>query len=138
MTFKFGQRSLDNLKGLHPDLVRVCNRALILTPVDFGIIEGLRDKARQEELVAQGASWTMNSRHLHGMAIDYMAYIGDVAHEVGTWEIQYYKPIADAFKQAALLENVEIHWGGDWAKPKTDSDHIELDSFHYPDPPLVA
>ncbi|EMQ3414369.1 hypothetical protein WE666_005403, partial [Escherichia coli O117:H42] len=45
-------------------LVAVVRRALELTEVDFGITEGLRSKYRQKQLVAEGKSQTMNSRHL--------------------------------------------------------------------------
>ena len=56
MAFTFSQRSLDNLKGVHPDLVRVVKAALPISPVDFGIIEGIRTLERQKELYAEGKS----------------------------------------------------------------------------------
>ena len=39
MSFKLGKRSLSNLKGVHPDLVKVVKRAIELTEVDFTVIE---------------------------------------------------------------------------------------------------
>ncbi|MCP9270530.1 M15 family peptidase, partial [Xenorhabdus sp. XENO-1] len=47
--FKFSQRSENNLKGVHPDLVAVVRRALALSPVDFTVIEGLRTLERQKQ-----------------------------------------------------------------------------------------
>ncbi|OVZ72822.1 peptidase M15, partial [Yersinia intermedia] len=41
-TNKFSQRSENNLKGVNPALVKVVRRALELSPVDFGVTEGLR------------------------------------------------------------------------------------------------
>lgn len=136
MGFTFSQRSLDNLKGVHPDLVRVAHAALAITPVDFGIIEGLRSLERQTELfnAVPKKSWTMNSRHLHGMAVDFDAFVGGVL----TWEVKYYALIAAAMKRAALDLGVPVHWGGDWAAPQTDSDHLELDHVAYPDGALIA
>ena len=128
MTFSFSQRSLDNLKGVHPDLVRVMTAALAITPIDFGIIEGVRSLARQAELFTAKKSQTMNSRHLEGFAVDFMAYVDGMA----TWEWQYYSQIADAVKKAAFDLGVPIHWGGDWVTFK-DLDHIELDRVAYPD-----
>ena len=63
-TFALGSKSRQSLSGVHPDLVRVVERAIEVTPVDFQVYEGLRTRARQAKLVASGASQTMDSRHL--------------------------------------------------------------------------
>lgn len=121
MAFTLSQRSKTKLIGVHPDLVRVVNRALTLTPIDFMITEGLRTKARQAELVAAGASRTMNSRHLTGHAIDFAAIVGGQVR----WDWPLYKTIGDAFKAAAKAEGVAIVWGGDW-RTLRDGPHVEL------------
>ena len=110
MTFALSQRSLANLEGVQPALVAVVKRAIQITRVDFGVIEGLRTEARQRELVNRGASQTMNSRHLTGHAVDLMAYIDGRA----SWELNLYDDIADAMKQAAIELNTPIKWGGAW------------------------
>ena len=109
--FKLSQRSLDRLEGVKPDLVAVVKRAIELTKIDFGVIEGVRTEERQKELVAKGASKTMKSKHLVGNAVDLMAYIGSRA----SWEISCYDEIADAMKQAAIEEGVPIRWGAAWS-----------------------
>lgn len=111
MTFALSQRSLANLEGVQPALVAVVKRAIVLTKVDFGVIEGLRTEARQRELVDRGASQTMNSRHLTGHAVDLMAYIDGRA----SWELNLYDDIADAMKQAAIELDTPIKWGGAWS-----------------------
>lgn len=110
MAFVLSQRSLNNLTGVQPALVAVVQRAIQLTKVDFGVIEGVRTATRQAELVASGASQTMNSKHLTGHAVDLMAYIGDRA----SWELRLYDDIADAMKQAATELNTPIRWGAAW------------------------
>lgn len=131
--FSFSQRSLDNLKGVHPALVRVVTAAIKISPVDFGIIEGRRTLERQKELFATGKSQTMNSRHLHGMAVDFAAYVdGKVS-----WDTALYAQIATVMKNAAFDLGVPAHWGGDWPHFK-DSDHFELDHVAYPDEALIA
>ena len=110
MTFKFSQRSLSKLEGVKPELQRVAHRALELTTVDFGVIQGLRTVEEQKQLVAKGASQTMKSKHLTGDAIDVAAYIGSRL----SWEISLYDDIADAFKQAAIEEGITIRWGAAW------------------------
>lgn len=127
MAFRLSSRSLAKLEGVHPDLVRVVHRAITLTPVDFGITEGLRTKERQRELVKKGASQTMNSRHLTGHAVDVVAYIGSEIR----WDWPLYPRIAKAFREAARIEGVKIVWGGDWVRLR-DGPHFELDRSVYP------
>lgn len=127
MSFSYSTRSKNNLKGLHPDLVRVAERAIKLTPVDFVVTEGLRTVARQKQLFAAGASKTMNSRHLTGHALDVAAWVGGTVR----WDWPLYAKIAGAFKQAALELDVPIIWGGDW-KSFRDGPHFELDRRKYP------
>ena len=64
--YTLGVRSKARLKGVHPDLVKVVERAINLTTVDFTVLEGVRDPLRQMKLVEAGASQTMNSRHIPG------------------------------------------------------------------------
>lgn len=127
--FRFSQRSKDRLVGVHPDLVKVATRALELTPVDFGITEGVRSLETQKKYFAEGKSQTMKSRHLHGFAVDVVAYPKDK----DTWNMKYYRMIADAFKQASKEFNIPIKWGGDFLTFK-DGVHFELLSSAYPDP----
>ncbi len=132
MPFQFSERSLTNLKGVHADLVAVTHLALELSSVDFGVIEGIRTAARQAELYEAKKSQTLNSRHLYGLAIDFMAYVDGA----GTWEEKYYVDVAYAFQTAAYKLLTPIVWGGRWKMQ--DLDHIELDRAHYPDAPLIA
>lgn len=130
--FQFGAKSEAQFKGVHPDLVAVCRRALQLSTVDFMILQGLRTEAQQKENVAKGASQTMRSRHLTGHAIDFGAYVGGKYVNGDTpEEYRYYEQIAKAFKLASEVLNIPIIWGGDW-KTLKDGGHIELDRRKYP------
>ena len=110
MSFELSQRSLDKLNGVEDSLVVVVKRAIQLTKVDFGVSEGLRSVARQTELVARGASKTMNSKHIDGLAVDLVAYISGRV----SWELNLYDDIADAMAAAAREYEVTIRWGGAW------------------------
>ncbi|WP_336195575.1 M15 family metallopeptidase [Hafnia paralvei] len=125
--FRLSQRSESRLQGVHPDLVKVTRRALELSPVDFGITEGLRTHERQKQMVAQGSSQTMNSRHLTGHAVDVVAYVGsDIS-----WDMSLYQQIAQAFKQASAELSIPVEWGGDW-KTLKDGPHFQLPFKEYP------
>ena len=130
MVWKLSQRSKDNLKNVHPDLIRVIKTALSLSPVDFTVIEGRRTVERQKQLVASGASKTMNSRHLHGFAVDLLPI--DPATGKGAFDWPLYHKLAPAVKQAAALEGVSITWGGDWTTFR-DGPHFELPHALYKD-----
>lgn len=128
MTFALSRSSIAKMKGVHPDLVRVVKRAITLTLVDFAVTEGLRSKERQYELVAAGASWTIDSRHLTGHAVDVAAIVGGKA----AWDWPLYSKIAAAMKDAAKIEKVPIEWGGDWSEKRRDGPHFQLPRKAYP------
>ncbi len=129
MTRKYSARSLKNLNGIHPDLRRAIDRALQDSELDFVVIEGLRTKERQKQLVASGASKTMNSRHLTGHAVD-LVPIGPNGNAAFDWPL--YHKLGPAVKEAAAKEGVAIVWGGDWTSFK-DGPHFELDRKVYPE-----
>ena len=127
MAFRFGARSKERLKGVHPDLVAVMNRALQISPMDFTIVEGLRTEARQKQLVAAGASMTMRSRHLTGHAVDIAPWVGGAIR----WDWPLFHKLAVAVKSAAGELSVPIEWGGDWRSFR-DGPHWQLPWKHYP------
>ena len=125
--FKLGPRSKMRLEGVHPDLVRVVERAIEISTVDFTVLEGLRTPERQRTLRDSGASQTLNSRHITGHAVDLGAWVDDQVD----WSWPLYHKIAAAMKTAAKELNVPIVWGGDWRNFK-DGPHFELDRKAYP------
>jgi peptidoglycan L-alanyl-D-glutamate endopeptidase CwlK len=127
MSIILGQRSLSRLEGVHPDLVRVVKKAAALSPLDFTVLEGLRTVDRQRQLMAAGATKTMNSRHLTGHAVDLAPMIGGTVR----WDWPLYHQLAAVVKDAAKAENVPIQWGGDWRTFK-DGPHWELPWKAYP------
>jgi peptidoglycan L-alanyl-D-glutamate endopeptidase CwlK len=123
LTARCGQR----LAGVHPDLVRVVERAA-RDGTKFRVIEGLRTMDRQAELVRSGKSQTMRSRHLTGHAVDLAAL--DEAGRV-TWARPAYEALASQVKAAAAAEGVKIEWGGDW-RSFFDGPHFQLPWASYP------
>ena len=110
MNFQFGKKSEERLAAVHRDLSRVARKALSLSPVDFGITEGIRSEEKQKQLVEEGASKTMKSKHLTGHAIDIACFVdGEV-----TWKLEYYQIVANAFALACDELKVNLRWGGSW------------------------
>ena len=127
MRFRLSQRSRKAMAGVHPDLVRVIEDAIAITPVDFMITEGLRTTQRQAALVRARASRTLKSRHLTGHAVDVAALVDGQVR----WDWPLYAQVAKAFKAAAAGRGIALIWGGDWRSLK-DGPHFELDRKAYP------
>lgn len=152
--FSFGKSSTAKKQGVHRDIVRVLDAAIKETKIDFAIIEGLRSVARQRELVARGASKTMNSRHITGHAVDLWpidpltgkmvavpASYYDKATSVAEkramesdmnkrlWAL--YPDIAATMKKVASDLGVDLEWGGDW-RGFPDGPHFQLSHSEYP------
>ena len=124
---QLSERSHQRLQGVHPDLQRIVLLAAALTDTDFIITEGLRTVERQRQLVAKGASQTMNSRHITGHAVDLAATVdGEVR-----WDWPLYHRLATAMKEAARQLGIRMVWGGGWRSFK-DGPHFELDRHVYP------
>lgn len=109
--FSLSERSLINLRGVDERLVKVVQRAIQITTVDFGVIEGVRTPEKQMEYYKRGVSQiAVGGKHVEGKAVDLMAYLDNRA----SWELNLYDEIADAIKAAAIEQNVAIRWGAAW------------------------
>jgi peptidoglycan L-alanyl-D-glutamate endopeptidase CwlK len=98
-------------------MVAIVEKAITISEQDFSVICGLRTVQEQEALVAKGASQTMKSKHLEGLAVDLMAYI-----DGGRWELNLYDEIADAIRKAAIELGVNVRWGAAWHKTLNEWD----------------
>ncbi len=131
------QRSLDRLKGVHPDLVRVVLAAAEQFPKDapglsFFVTEGARTMARQKELFKAGASKTLNSRHIPGA--DGFSKAVDLAVRLNgelRWDWPLYDKLSRTMKRVAKEQMVPLEWGGDWPKFR-DGPHYQLSAKEYP------
>lgn len=134
MAYKFGQRSLDNLKNVHPNLVKVMMASITNSPVDFTITTGIRTTAEQKAIYAQGRTKPGKivtkadgvkglSNHQDeadgkkdglGSAVDlYPFFEGQVqVHHKDT--VKKLTEIANHIKKTAKDLGIAIEWGGDW------------------------
>jgi len=112
MTYKLGKGSLAKLEGIDERMIAVVKYAIGVTKQDFSVICGMRTIEEQKVLVAKGASQTMKSKHIDGLAVDLMAYV-----DGARWELNLYDEIADAMAEAAREVDVPIVWGASWSVP---------------------
>ena len=106
-------------------LVAVVRRAADVSDIDFMVIEGLRTVERQKQLVAKGASKTMNSKHITGHAVDIARWLTVKSAGIGRCTISW----PHHQKQSAKEMGVNITWGGDWKF--MDGPHWEIDPVTY-------
>lgn len=136
--FTFSERSLNNLKGVHPKLVAVVKRALELSTIDFTVLEGVRSQARQDELWAQGrtkpgqvVTWVQTSG-THGIQADGFGHAVDLAPYPIDWnDFARFDQLANTMFIAAKELNVTLRWGGDWDMDSVIHERGESDSPHF-------
>ena len=136
--FSFSERSLNNLKGVHPKLVAVVKRALELSTIDFTVLEGVRTQARQDELWAQGrttpgqvVTWVQTSG-THGIQADGYGHAVDLApHPIDWNDLPRFDALANTMFAAAKELGVTLRWGGNWDMDATIHERGESDSPHF-------
>ena len=120
--YKFGKRSRERLKGVDSRLVNVLNELIKI--MDVTIIEGLRSKERQEQLLAQGKTKTKYSKHIEGKAVDLAPYPID-------WEDrEMFHYMGGMLRGLGKAMGVNIRWGGDWDSDGDINDNKFDDLVH--------
>ena len=109
--FKFGKKSQANLETVDQRLQMVMMDAIKLSPIDFGITEGLRSPERARQLQAEGKSKVGDkSKHCLGLAVDIACYDqGKI-----TWELDFYEAVAQVIGEVSENYDIPIRWGGSW------------------------
>lgn len=126
--YYFGAESIAQCQRVDARLIICATTALVISPIDFAIHDGLRTLEEQHELYERGVSWTPDkSDHLLdeatglGYAIDLVPY---VAGRISWKSEEAFQRIGIAMKTAIAHHGLEgqIGWGalkkfgGDWTK----------------------
>lgn len=150
MSYTLSNRSLNNLKGVHPNLVKVVKRAIEITKQDFVVIEGVRSREQcminygkgrtATQCMAKGipahyaqpkaakVTWLSNpfaSKHTTGHAVDICP------HPIDWGDLKKFDAIAWAMMTAAKELGVSLRWGADWDKDGKPRERGETDSPHF-------
>lgn len=126
--YKFSKRSLDNLKGIHPQLVKLMHKALEDAPIDFVITEGIRTVERQKQLFKEGKSKCdgVVKKSNHQVKADGFGYAVDLYPlPIQYKDMKPYKTLSEHIKKVAKKLKINIVYGGDWTTLK-DYPHYEL------------
>lgn len=134
------KRSLDALQGVEPSLVQLIKSAIVDTPQDFTVVEGVRTTKRQQDLYAQGRTKTgkivtntdgvkNKSNHQvkadgYGYAVDLFPYFEGQVQVSHKDTVKKLKIITDHLKAKAKCMNITISCGIDWKF--FDAPHVEI------------
>lgn len=125
--YTLSKNSLKRREGINPKLIAICDLALTISTIDFGIpaYGGLRTPQQQYKLFEDGKSkcdgFNKLSEHQSGNAIDVYAYINGGA----SWDKLHLSLVACAFLQAASVLGHQLEWGGNW-RSFQDMPHFQL------------
>ena len=120
--YKFGKRSRERLKGVDTRIINVLNE--LIKMMDVTIIEGVRTKERQAELLKQGATKVKYSKHMEGKAVDLSPYPIDWENRDGF----YY--MGGMIRGIAKQLGLKIRFGGDWDSDGDTKDNNFDDLVH--------
>lgn len=129
-------RDEQRLVGVDSEFAAVVRRAFVILQGGICVVEGLRTKARQMQLYAQGrttagkvVTWTLNSKHIDGLAVDLAPINKDGSID---WNnLVKFDRINQAMQQAAKELGVKIRWGADWNQNGKHREKGESDSPHW-------
>lgn len=114
---KFSLKSNDKLDTCHP-LIQELFRAVVVED-DCTIIEGHRERRRQNQLFRQGLSkvkWPDGKHNvLPSLAVDVAPYLSERKDNRIPWnEPRQFHYFAGKVKAKAKALGIRIRWGGDW------------------------
>lgn len=129
--YKFSKKSKRVLSTVDERLQRLMERAIEVSPIDFGIPSsgGKRTEEEQHKLFKEGLSkcdgYVKKSYHQSGKAVDVYAYVDGHA----SWEDHHLALIAGVVLTLATEMCVNINWGGTFGSSSFDGwdkPHFEI------------
>lgn len=134
MSYKYSQKSLNNLNSANPDFALVFNQVIKI--IDCTVLSGFRTVEEQQKLFAKGRTEPGNivtnldgiakrSRHQSGHAVDVVPYPVDWNNR------ERFVYFAGIVKGIAFQLDIKIRWGGDWDGDNQLRDQTWMDLPHY-------
>ncbi len=113
--------------GVHPDLVRVVERAIEI--VDFAVVEGHRGRAAQEKAFREGKSRLPYPRSPHNAAPSRAVDLAPYPIDWQNRERFFY--LAGVVVGVGHALGVGVRWGGDWDRDGESADNRFDDLPHF-------
>ena len=123
--------------GVDQRLVDIAQEACQALPFDVIVVEGVRTEKRQQELYAQGrtkpgkvVTWTMNSKHIDGLAVDLAPYDHETK-QILWGDVLKFNNMIRSMLLVAAANKVKIRSGADWNQNGVLRENRETDSPHF-------
>jgi peptidoglycan LD-endopeptidase CwlK len=130
---EFSATSAGRLATCHPALVRLFGEAV--KHFDCAILEGRRDKARQDQLFAEGKSrlkWPQGKHCAEPPAFSHAVDVAPYVMGRASYDQRHCLYFAGFVMGLANQMGIKIRWGGDWDSDNecvTDQDFQDLVHF---------
>jgi peptidoglycan L-alanyl-D-glutamate endopeptidase CwlK len=132
MPFKFGTASKKNMENIHPVLLDALHSAIALTPIDFKVICGHRDKETQNDHFEKGLSkvqWPYSEHNsVPSNAIDFIPLID--SKTVDWKDTHAFAVVAGVIMSCIIELGLTPRWGGDWDRDGSTRDQSFMDWGH--------
>ncbi len=123
--------------GVDQRLVDIAQEACQALPFDVIVVEGVRTIQRQRDLYAQGrtkpgkvVTWTMNSKHIDGLAVDLAPYDHET-RQILWGDVLKFNDLIRSMLRIAAAHKVKIRSGADWNQNGVLRENRETDSPHF-------
>lgn len=123
--------------GVDQRLVDIAQEACQALPFDVIVVEGVRTIQRQRDLYAQGrtkpgkiVTWTMNSKHIDGLAVDLAPY-DHKTRQILWGDVLKFNGMIRSMLRVAAAHKVKIRSGADWNQNGVLRENRETDSPHF-------
>ena len=124
---RFGKRSKERLKSCEPDLQMVFNE--VIKHVDCSILEGHRDKERQNQLYDEGKTKVLYPKGRHNA---FPSKAVDVVPYPVNWEDRERMTLFAGFVIGVANQmGIKLRWGGDWDQDFEVQDNMFDDFPHF-------
>jgi len=133
--WKYGHASRQKRDTCTPNLIRVMDVGLAMSPIDIAIVWGWRGEEVQTGMHRSGASkkpWpeskhnAMRNGRACSEAFDFAPYIDGIPWE----DTHAFALVAGVFFAAAIQLEVKLRWGGDWDMDGHTTDQTFMDWGH--------
>lgn len=130
--WKWSKNSLDQLATIDARLARWLNHLLMVSPVDFTVMEGHRSPERQAQLFEEGKTELKPGHSKHNAYPSRAVDIAPLIDGKIPWKDKHTWLVFCGFALGVAAEmGLKLRWGGDWDGDFDTAEHGFWDGPHF-------
>ena len=126
MSFALSKTSIARLRTCDERLQHILAVAILVTDIDFTVVQGHRGEEEQNHYYDTGKSqlrWPESKHNKEpSLGVDVCPYVDG---KLDWYNIKNFEYLANLFKEIAERQDVDLIWGGDWPNFK-DRPHFQI------------